>query len=116
MAKEQLEKLSAEYQTLQEQLQSLAIQKAQFNEQKEEFKEAAEELERSKGKVYSSVGGILIETTKEEAGKDLKERQGSVDMRLSIINKQYDEAVKKEKQLREEIERILKGEGAPKSA
>ncbi len=114
MSKEQLEKLSADYQNLQEQLQSLAIQKSQFAEQREEFKEALEELGKSRGKVYSTIGGVMIETTKEEAVKSVKEKQDSVDMRLSIVTKQYDEAVKREKALRTEIEGIIKGEHGAK--
>ncbi len=114
MSKEQLEKLTADYQGLQEQLQSLAIQKAQFTEQKEELKGAMDEIEKAKGKVYSTIGGVMVETTKEEASKNVKERQDSVDMRLSIINKQYEDAVKKEKTLRAEIENLVKGERAAK--
>jgi len=116
MDREQLEKMTADYQALQEQLQALAIQKAQFNEQKEEFNEASAEIEKSTGKIYSSIGGVMVETGKDVAAKSLKEKIESVEMRLSIINKQYDEAVKKEKSLREEIEKELKSANAPKSA
>lgn len=73
-----------------------------------------EELDKAKGKVYSTIGGVMIETSKDEAVKSVKERQDSVDMRLSIINKQYDEAVKREKSLRTEIEGIIKGEHGAK--
>ncbi len=110
MTREQLDKLTAEYQTLQEQIQSLSVQKAQFGSQKEEFKEAALELEKAKGRIYSSVGGVIIETTKEDAQKGVKEKQESIEMRLGIINKQYDEAIKREKALRSEIESMLKSE------
>ena len=58
-----------------------------------------DELVKAKGKVYSTVGGVMVETTKDEAAKSVKERQDSVEMRLSIISKQYDESVKKEKAL-----------------
>ena len=95
---------------LQEQIQSLAVQKAQLNEQKEEYKDALAELEKASGKVYSTVGGVIIETPKEESIKMVKERQESVEMRLAITNRQYDDAIKREKGLRSEIEVILKGE------
>jgi chaperonin cofactor prefoldin len=108
MDKEQLEKLTIDYQKLQSQLQALAMQKEQFLLQKEEFKEAAEQIEKATGKVYSAKGGAIIETTKEEATKNIKERQESADMRLGIVTKQYDEAIKKEKTLREEINSIIK--------
>ncbi len=112
MAKDDVEKLTADYQALQEQLQSLALQKAQFAEQREELKGAMEELDKAKGKVYSTIGGVMIETAKEEAVKSVKERQESNEMRLSIVTKQYDEAVRKEKALREQIEGMIKsGQG-----
>lgn len=110
MANEQIEKLTSDYQALQEQIQSFAIQKAQFTEQKEELKEALAEIEKATGKVYSTIGGVMIETTKEVAVKNVKERQDSTELRLSIISKQYDEAIKKEKSLRSEIESIIKNE------
>jgi prefoldin beta subunit len=112
MDRQELEKLTRDYQTLQEQLQALAIQKEQFNSQKEENKEALAELESAKGKVYVAIGGAIVETGKEEALKRVKERQESVEMRLSIINKQFDDASKKEKSLREEITAALKEQGA----
>ncbi len=115
MAKEQIEKLSSDYQALQEQLQSLALQKAQFTEQMDELNDALEELKNAKGKVYSAIGGVMVETTKDDATKSVKERQESTEMRLTIINKQYDEAVKKEKALREQIEGMIKG-SAPGNA
>jgi prefoldin beta subunit len=110
MTKEQLEKLTVEYQALQEQLQGLSIQKAQFGEQNEEFKEALAEIEKATGKIFSTIGGVMIETSKEDAIKSVKEKKDSVELRLSIINKQYDEASKKEKSLRETIEEMLKQE------
>ena len=72
------------------------------------------ELAKANGKVYSTVGGVMVETTKNEAVKNVKERQDSVEMRLSIITKQYDESVRKEKALRDEIEGIIKGERGAK--
>ena len=115
MPKEQIEKLTSDYQALQEQLQALALQKAQFMEQKEELSMALEEINKAKGKVYSAIGGVMVETTREEAVKNVKERQDSAEMRLSIVNKQYDEAVKKEKALREQIEGMLKADGGGKA-
>jgi prefoldin beta subunit len=110
MDKEQINKLTSEYQSLQEQIQSLSLQKAQLSEQNEEFKIAAAELDKAKGKVYSAIGGAIVETTGDEAKKELKERQESVEMRLNIVNKQYDDAIKKEKSLRQQIESMIKNE------
>lgn len=112
MDRQELEKLTRTYQVTQEQLQALAMQKEQFTAQREEQKAALAELAKSKGKVYRSVGGVIIETTKEDAERDLKEKQESVEMRLSLVQKQHDEISKKEKSLREEITAALKEQGA----
>ena len=109
MDKEELEKLTINYQKLQSQLQALSMQKEQFLLQKQEFQEALAEIEKATGKIYSARGGAIVETVKEEAIKQIKEKQDSAELRLSIITKQYEETSKKEKTLREEINTILKG-------
>jgi len=108
MDKEQLEKLTINYQRIQSQLQALAMQKEQFTMQKEEYAEALEQVEKATGKVYSAKGGTIVETTKEEAAKNIKEKQETTSLRLSIVTKQYDEAAKREKSMRDEINTILK--------
>ncbi|MDE1868598.1 MAG: prefoldin subunit [Candidatus Micrarchaeota archaeon] len=108
MDRDQIEKMTRDYQVMQEQLQSLAIQKEQFSGQKEELKEAMSELEKAAGKIYVAIGGVMVEQKKDEAVKSVKERQETLDMRLSIITKQLDDLSKKEKSLREEITTVLK--------
>jgi prefoldin beta subunit len=110
MEREELEKLTRDYQMLQEQLQNLAIQREQFTIQREEHKQALGEIEKSSGKMYINIGGVIVETTKSEALAKIKERQDSIEMRLTIINKQYDEFSKKEKVMREDITKALKAE------
>ncbi len=112
MERQELEKLTRDYQLVQEQLQNLAMQKEQFTIQKEEHKLALVELEKATGKVYVSIGGVIVETPKSDAVTKVKERQESIDMRLNIINKQYDDFVKKEKSMREDITNALKSEKA----
>ena len=108
MEREQIEKLSREYSILQEQIQSLAIQREQFLERKEEYKEAFKEVENSAGKVYLAVGGAIVEVQKDYALKNIKEKEEVSDMRVSIVKKQYDELVKKEQSLRNEINTAIK--------
>lgn len=108
MDRDEIEKMTRDYQVMQEQLQSLAIQKEQFSSQKEELKDALAELEKAAGKIYVAIGGVMVEQKKDEAVKDVKERQETLDMRLSIITKQLDDLSKKEKSLREEITTVLK--------
>lgn len=108
MERDQLEKLTREYQLLQEQLQSLAMQREQFREQKEETKLALEEVEKAKGKVFLAIGGVMVDTDKETAVKNLKEKMESNAMRLSIIEKQFNDSSKKEQSMRAEITTALK--------
>jgi prefoldin beta subunit len=109
MEKDQLEKLTRDYQMLQEQLQTLAMQKGQFKEQKEELKQAFEEAGKAKGKIFLAIGGIMVDVDKETAIKNLQEKQDSNSMRLTIVEKQFDDVSKKEQSLRTEITSALKG-------
>jgi prefoldin beta subunit len=111
MEKEQLEKITRDYQMIQEQLQALTMQREQFAGQKAELKDAMESLEKSTGKVFYAVGGAIVELTKEAAIKDIKEKQDSTEMRLSILSKQYDELSKREQSLRADITNELKAAG-----
>ena len=95
MEREQLEKITKEYQMLQEQLQNLAMQKEQFKGQKEEIKMALEEAEKAKGKIFLAVGSILVDVDKETAIKNLKESHETNTMRLSIVEKQFDDCIEK---------------------
>ncbi|EQD30338.1 Prefoldin beta- domain protein [mine drainage metagenome] len=103
MEREELEKMTKEYQTVQAQLQSIAMQRVQFKQQIEEYKEAAKYLENAKGKVYTEIGGLIVEATKEEASKSLSDRTESAEMRLSIVERQYNELSKKEETLRTQL-------------
>lgn len=108
MDQNQIEKLTKDYQLLQDQLQSIAMQKEQFTAMKEEYKEAMAEVEKATGKVYISVGGVIVEVQKDQAVKDIKEKQESTEMRLSIVTKQYEDLIKREQSLRSEITGALK--------
>ena len=43
------------------------MQREQFTAQKDELNHAKEQIESSAGKIYSSVGGAIVEATKEAA-------------------------------------------------
>ncbi len=104
----ELEKLLKDYQILQEQLRSIAMQLEQFQAQKIESERAKEELEKSTGKVYLSVGGVIVETTKENALSDIYDRHALVETRFTAYNKQYTDLRNKEKALNEKITKIYK--------
>ncbi|MHB1829933.1 MAG: prefoldin subunit [Candidatus Micrarchaeaceae archaeon] len=105
---QEVEKMVRDYQMVQEQLRMYAIQLEQLKVQKAEFARAGEEVTGSTGKVYMSVGGIVVETTKDKALADLKDRGDLSDTRIKSITKQYDDLKLKEKQLSEKITEIYK--------
>ncbi len=108
MEENKIEKMTTEYQKVQEQLQSLSMQNEQFEAQKDEYTQAKEQLEKATGKIYSSIGGVIIESNKEDALKDLAEKNELVEMRLNILKKQIDDTKKKEQELREQITEAIK--------
>ena len=85
---EDLNKELMEYENLEKQLEVLLIQKHQLQIQVNETKHALGELKKAKGEVYRNVGSIILHTTKEEAEKDLKEKQDLIEMKLDAISKQ----------------------------
>lgn len=112
MEEKTLEKLTMEYQKVEEQLQALTMQMEQFTAQKDEFGHAKEQVEASSGKIFSSVGGALVECTKDAALEDIKEKQELTEMRLTILKKQIEEFKKKEIELREKVTSLVNGKGA----
>ncbi len=103
----EIEKLSKEYQDIQEKIQTLEYQKMQFNAQIQEYENAEEEIENSTQKIYIVIGGIMIETTKEKAKAGIKEKKESIEMRLNIINTQQSKTSAKEHELREQLTKLL---------
>ena len=59
-----------------------------------------------------AVGGIMVDVDKETATKSLKDRQESNAMRLTIVEKQFDEMSKKETGSEEPDNRGSKGNEA----
>ncbi len=105
---QEAEKLLRDYQMLQEQLRVYAIQLDQLKAQKVEFERANEEVSAALGKVYISVGGLIVETTKEKALSDLKDRTELSETRITSITKQFNEMKAKEKQLSDRITELYK--------
>jgi len=97
-----LNKEIMQYENLEKQLEVVLIQKHQLQLQSNEIKHALEELKNAKGTVYRSAGSILIQSTKDEAEKDLKDRQELIEVKLNALEKQ-------ESKLRESVTEAQKG-------
>ncbi len=107
-----IEKLLKDYQMLQEQIRSVGMQVEQLQAQKLDMERANEELGKSTGKIYISVGGVIVETTKEKAIADISDRASLTNARLQSANKTYTEMRSREKQLNEKITALYRGSGA----
>ena len=107
---QELEKLLKEYQVLQEQLRSTALQLDQLQNQKIDMERARDELEKASGKVYFTVGGVIVETTREKALEDIKDRHALTDTRVQSASKQYNELKSRERQFNEKITQLY-GQG-----
>jgi len=79
--------------------------------QLEETKLAEEELKKSTGAVYKASGTLLIETSKEGAAEDLKEKRESMELRLSMISKQEPQLKARLEELRKKLEEAAKAGG-----
>ena len=101
-----VEKMIRDYQLVQEQLRSVSLQVEQLQVQKSELQAAKEEVGKASGKVYVTIGSVIIETDKETALKNIDEKSESSGIRLQSTNKQLVELKAKEKQLREKITAI----------
>ncbi len=102
----EVEGMIKDYQSVQNQLRATSMQVEQLQMQKADMEMARKEIESSSGKVFISVGGVLVETTKESALKDITEKQEVSEVRLSSATKMQSELKTKEKQLRETLTKM----------
>ncbi len=102
----EIEKAVKDYQIVQEQLRAAALQVEQFQLQKSELEGAKAEVEKSTGKVYITIGGVIIETSREKAIKEIAEKAELVALRLQTANKQYADYREREKQLRDKLSQL----------
>jgi prefoldin beta subunit len=107
-AQEEAEQAVRDYQMVQEQMRAAAVQLNQFQGQKAELEKARGEVAASTGKVYVTMGGVIVETSKEKALSDIKERFELAEVRIGSLTKQYGELKAKEKQLGDRLTQMYK--------
>jgi prefoldin beta subunit len=105
---EEAEQAVRDYQAVQEQMRAAAMQLNQFQTQKAELEKAKGEVSGASGKVYVTMGGIIVETSKEKALADIKERAEFADLRIASVTKQYNELKAKEKALADRLTQMYK--------
>ncbi len=102
------EKTVRDYQMVQEQLRAASLQLDQLQVQKAELSRAKDEVTGSSGKVYITVGGVIVETSKEKALADIKDKSELAEVRITSLGKQLNDLKAKEKQLGEKITQMYK--------
>jgi prefoldin beta subunit len=93
-----------EFQSLQGQLQLIAAQTQQSKVQGDETTDALEKLENVTGKVYRFSGTLFLESTKEDAKKELEERLEVLKVRGGALKKQEERLRNRAEALRKELE------------
>jgi prefoldin beta subunit len=109
----QLQDKLAQFQNLQQQLQMLSMQKQQMVLQNGEIENAQKELEgaKSDGKVYRIVGPILVESSKADMTKKLKDDFDLNKTRVDVLEKQEKKFAEKLNEMRSELQTMIKGSG-----
>lgn len=106
----QLQDKLAQFQTLQQQLQMISMQKQQMVLQNAEIENAQKELEEFKeGKVYRIVGPLLVETSKGDSEKKLKDDQDLNKTRIGVLERQEKKLAEKLNEMRTELQSMIKG-------
>lgn len=89
-------------QVLEQNLQAVNSQKQQFQAQQFEIDGALKEV-KSTEKAFKIVGGVMIESSKDELQKELEGKKELLDLRVQTLEKQEKQLKEKAKGLREEV-------------
>ncbi|BCS90983.1 MAG: hypothetical protein ARM1_0440 [Candidatus Micrarchaeota archaeon] len=108
MNNEDIESLVKKYQEIQESLQNIVIEREQYKAQIKLLDSSKSAIQNSNGKIFKYIGNVLVETDKESAIKEIDESSELLQLRLSTIEKSYQELSKQEKELREKLNSYVK--------
>lgn len=101
MKKETEEKIN-QLQNIEQNINTLIAQKQQFQSQNLEIENALSQIEKT-DRVFRIIGNIMVESTKEEAKKDLDEKKEVLQLRLKTIEKQEEKLRQKATELQQEV-------------
>ena len=98
------------FQVLQGNMQSLNEQKFSLEAQLKEITAAKECLEAATGetKIYKSIGGLMVESSKEKAGVDLKENEEILSTRIKKLDMTIEKSKVKYEEMKNDINTSLK--------
>jgi prefoldin beta subunit len=101
--KEKIEQL----QLLEQNISALVAQKQQFQSQLLENESALEELEKTK-KSYKIIGNIMVESTKSDLKKELKNKKEMYELRIKSIEKQENNLRNKASDIQKQVLKAMK--------
>ncbi|NYZ79414.1 prefoldin subunit beta [Candidatus Micrarchaeota archaeon] len=101
-----------EFQTAQNQLQMIIIQKQQVKMQLGEIDDALEELKNKSGKVFKSIGSVLVESKIDDVVKELNEDKETMNVRIGVLGKQEEKLRGRLVELKSKIEKAAGAMGA----
>lgn len=98
------------FQVLQQNLQSLTEQKYSMDAQLKEITTAKEFLEKSadNAKIFKSIGGLMVESTKEKAKADLVENEDILTTRIKKLDMTIEKTKAKYEEMKGDINSSLK--------
>ena len=98
------------FQVLQSNLQSLNEQKFSMDAQLKEITSAKQYLEAatSETKIFKSIGGLMVESTKEKANADLKENEEILLTRVKKLDMTIEKNKAKYEEMKNDINASLK--------
>ena len=77
-----------ELQVLEHNHQAFLMQKQTIQIEMNEVLNALEEISKAKGEIYKVLGGVMIESSRENVLKDLEEKKKVLGLKISTIEKQ----------------------------
>ncbi|MEX2684330.1 MAG: prefoldin subunit beta [Candidatus Sigynarchaeota archaeon] len=98
------------FQVLQQNLQSLNEQKYSLEAQLKEIMSAKEYLDKAPAdaKIFKSIGGLMVEATKEKAAADLKENDEILSTRVKKLDMTIEKTKAKYEEMKNDINTSLK--------
>jgi prefoldin beta subunit len=104
----QLQNMVAQLQQLQQQLQIVVNQRLQLDSSLKEAEMALEELQKKEDAiVYKAVGGILVQTDREEMVKELEEKTETLKIRIKTLERQEEKLKERLMELQKKVQSML---------
>ncbi len=108
MTKETEQKIG-QLQMMEQSLQTFLMQKQQLQGQLVEIESALRELKDAKD-AYKIVGNIMVNSSKEDLEKDLKQKKETIELRIKTLEKQESQIKEKASSTQAEVMEQLKKE------